>query len=421
VLVGRRRDGSGWLRAVGALTLAIAVVALAAAGAASARRPHAAGSAQQRCADRYPAKRTASNPLDLPQAPGANPLHGASFFVPGPAHGEAAQAIVSLTGIQPTSAVQTWGAYRAGLHHGAAARRLSANRSLAHKVGELIKIANQPEAQRFSSFIGGGAKGAVFSQVQKVFCDNLVSDPHSIPIINTDFMHGDLGACPTAAQVRKDRPTFQQRIDEMAEGTARRPAVYLLELGAVGSSTCLAAKGALPAWEGDLRYEINRISALPHTVVYVEAGYSDSNTVAYTAKVLNAVGVRNVRGFFTNDTHLNWTIDEVRWAQRVSARTGGAHFVVNTADNGRGPLLNPHPRTQGIENLCNPSGRGLGPKDTTDTSFGAADAFLWTHPPGNSSGCGGGPPAGVFWPQRAIAMAQRANGRLGPSYPSKPY
>lgn len=75
-----------------------------------------------------------------------------------------------------------------------------------------------------------------------------------------------------------------------------------------------------------------------NTVVYVEAGYSDSNSVGYTARVLNAVGVSKIRGFFTNDTHEAWTIDEVRWATAISRRTYGAHFIVDTADNGRGPM-----------------------------------------------------------------------------------
>ncbi len=75
--------------------------------------------------------------------------------------------------------------------------------------------------------------------------------------------------------------------------------------------------------------------------------------------------------------------------------THGAHFVVNTAQNGQGPLLNKHPPQQGVEDLCNPPGRGLGPRPTTSTGFPHVDAFLWTHVPGNSSGsCNGGPPSG---------------------------
>jgi endoglucanase len=106
----------------------------------------------------------------------------------------------------------------------------------------------------------------------------------------------------------------------------------------------------------------------------------------------------------------------------VSKRAHGAHFIVNTASNGRGPKLNPHPTTQGVENLCSPPGRGLGPRFNTQTGFPSADAFMWTHPPGNSSGCGpGAPPSGDFWAAYAIGLASRANQQLGPGLPSHPY
>jgi endoglucanase len=198
--------------------------------------------------------------------------------------------------------------------------------------------------------------------------------------------------------------------------------VYLLEIDALGSSACIAHSSALPVYEADLRFEINKIAALPHTVVYMEGGYSDSNSPAYTARILNAIGIRKIRGFYTNDTHLQWTINEIRWGQKVSAMTHGAHFLVNTTENGRGPLLNPHPTTQGVEDLCNPPGRGLGPRPTTSTGFAHVDGFVWQHTPGNSSGsCHGGPSAGTFWAQRALGLAARANEKLGPGFPSRPY
>ncbi len=405
------------------VALVLVLIAAGAAlwtGAAAARRAQARAHGTQACPDSHPATRDPSNPLDLPQAPGSNPLTGAKFYVPGPAHSAAGQAIVQLVGATVTDQ-ESWAHFSDRLAHGDLAAKLRTNPGLAHQVAELSKIASQPEAQRFSSYAGGGGPGAISGQVEKIFCGNLGSDPGSIPIINTYFMHADLGGCPTPAQVRADQPVFHRRIDEMAAATGRHPAVYLLEIDALGSSSCVTKMGSMPEWENDLRYEIDKIASLPHTVAYVEGGYSDSNSVRYTARILNAIGVRKIRGFFTNDTHLNWTINEVRWATAISKLTHGAHFIVNTADNGRGPLLNPRPITQGIENLCNPPGRGLGPMDTTNTGYRLADAWLWTHPPGNSSGCGGGPSGGTFWPQRAIGLAERANQRLGPSFPSRPY
>ena len=205
-------------------------------------------------------------------------------------------------------------------------------------------------------------------------------------------------------------------------GIERRPAVLLLEIDAIGSSSCMARSGALPEWEADIRYEIGGVSALPHAVVYIEGGYSDASSPRYTAQVLNAVGVQSIRGFYTNDTHMNWTSNEIRWGDKVSAMTGGTHFIINTADNGHGPLLNPHPVTQGNEDLCNPPGRGAGIPTTTDTGNPAIDAFMWVHVPGTSSGrCNGGTPSGTFWLARALTEARNANARLGPHSASRPF
>ncbi|MGH2915449.1 MAG: glycoside hydrolase family 6 protein [Solirubrobacteraceae bacterium] len=430
VLVGR------WSRLLAApavvLGAAAAVVCSPLMGSAAAATVPAAAKASaavgpryvQQCPEPYSAVRDPSNPLALPAAPGADPLTGASFFVDGPRKGAAAGAIAQLLSINPPTlpVSESWASFDRQLQPGGSlGAALAANPTLAGQVAELSKIASQPEAQRFSIYSEGGGPGAIFAQAEKIFCSNLTADPGTIPIINTYFLHPALGGCPTPRQVRAYAPVFHRRVNEMAAATDLRPAVYLLELDAIGSSACIDKHHSLPGWEADLRYEINAMAALPHAVVYVEAGYSDGNSPGYTAKILNAIGISKIRGFFTNDTHLNWTINEVRWATKISRLTHGAHFVVNTADNGRGPLLNRNRVKNGNENLCNPPGRGLGPMDTTATGFPYADAFLWTHPPGNSSGCGGGPPGGVFWAQRAEQLAANANQQLGPGLPSRPY
>jgi endoglucanase len=431
----------GRIAALAGLAAVVVIIALVSAAGGRPLRATAADAVpagqSPQCADRYPATRNPGNPLLLPQAPGSNPLRGAHFFVDGPAHGSAAGAIAELIGSggsgggtgggrgpggrTPRTLSQfpddlSWVDYERQVN-----ARVQGTPSLANKVRLLEKIADQPEAQRFSTGNQGGGPGAIYSQVQKIFCHNLTADPGAVPIMNTYFLHPLAPGCATKHQLDAIGPTFRRQITEMAEGTGNRPAVYLLEIDAIGSSACIAHNGALPTYEADLRFEINKIAALPHTVVYVEAGYSDANSPGYTAKILNAIGVRKIRGFFTNDTHLNWTINEVRWGQKVSAMTHGAHFLVNTSENGNGPKLNPHPTTQGVENLCNPPGRALGPMPTTSTGFAPVDGFVWEHPPGNSSGCGGGPSAGTFWVQKALGLAARANGKLGPGFPSKPY
>ena len=407
------------------MILSAGVLTLVAPGAAGvpARRSAHAAEAQQ-CAEPYPATRDPSNPLDLPVAPGSDPLNGARFFVDGPAHGAAASTIARDLGVNPRTLPdsESWAQFEG--EHADRSHPPPDARAARVWITRCSSSRRSPPNPRFSGSAPtqvAAARRAIFQQTEKILCDNLTADPGAIPILNTYFLHPAAGACPQPAALAAAGPLFKARVDELAAAVDRRPAVFLLELDAIGSSGCVRRVGSLPLWESDLRYEIDAVSTLPHTVVYVEGGYSDANTPAYTARVLNTVEIGRIRGFFTNDTHLNWTINEVRWATEVSRLTHGAHFIVNTAQNGRGPLRNPHPTTQGIEDLCNPPGRGLGPLPTTDTGFALADAFLWTSPPGNSSGCDGGPPGGVFWPARAVGLAERANDRLGPGYPSQPY
>jgi hypothetical protein len=412
--------GFGVIRCLFAVLAAFALVGAIRVAGASA---HATAHAAQGCEASAAAQRDPANPLDLPQAPGANPLTGARFFIPGPAKGSAAGAIAQLLGLDPKAMPvdESWATFAQSLSSGPLQAKLAADPTLAREVAQLSTIAGQPEAQRISSYSWGGTPSGIFKQTQKILCGNVTADPGSIPIFNTYFLHPVLGGCPTPRQVRAYRPLFDRRIDAMAQAVGRHPAVFLLELDAIGSSSCVTKMGAMPAWEAALRYEMNAMQSLPHTVVYVEGGYSDSNSIGYTARILNAIGVNRIRGFFTNDTHEAWTINEVRWASAIAKRTHGAHFIVDTADNGTGPLRNHNRVKNGNEDLCNPPGRGLGPLTTTLTGFASADAFMWTHPPGNSSGCGGGPSGGVFWPARAEGEASRANSQLGPGLPTRPY
>jgi endoglucanase len=411
--------------ALAALAAGFAVFATTGLTNASGRTSARAHSAvAQQCADPYPATRDPSNPLMIASPPGADPLHGASFFVDGPRHGAAAKVIASMVGLNPDrfSDDYSWARFERRLTHGSLASKLAHNPRLAHKVAMLSKIASQPESQRVSVYSGGGGPGAIFGQTQKILCHNLTADPGTIPVFTTYFLHPVLGGCATRSQISAAGPAFRRRINEMAAAVARRPAVFLLEIDGLGSSDCMQKIGSLGLWEADLKYEAMKMASLPHTVVYLEGGYSDSNGPRYTARALNAAGVRKIQGFFTNDTHLNWTIGEIHWAQKISAMTGGADFIVNTAQNGNGPLR-PHNRAEnGNEILCNPPGRAMGPVPTTTTGFAHADAYLWTGPPGNSSGhCHGGPNPGTFWPARAIVLASRARGKIGPGFPANKY
>lgn len=100
------------------------------------------------------------------------------------------------------------------------------------------------------------------------------------------------------------------------------------------------------------------------------------------------------------------------------------HFVIDTSRNGLGPWEpGDYPDAQ---DWCNPPGRGLGIPTTADTGNPLVDAYLWIKIPGESDGeCTRGlgnagetvdpewglidPPAGEWFPEMALELAQNAN------------
>jgi endoglucanase len=72
------------------------------------------------------------------------------------------------------------------------------------------------------------------------------------------------------------------------------------------------------------------------------------------------------------------------------------HYVIDSGRNGRGST----------DQWCNPPGRAFGREPASVADGTGLDAFLWVKPPGESDGdCEGGPPAGAFWPERAMELA----------------
>ena len=134
-----------------------------------------------------------------------------------------------------------------------------------------------------------------------------------------------------------------------------------------------------------LRYGVEALTRNPNAALYIEGTAPDWQPVWKTAKQLRRVGIGQARGFMLNATHYAWTANNIRYGVRVSRRVGGKHFVINTAENGRGPL---HYRrgNRRINVWCNPPGRGLGPPPTTDTSHELVDAYLWINRPGYGRG-----------------------------------
>lgn len=151
-----------------------------------------------------------------------------------------------------------------------------------------------------------------------------------------------------------------------------------------------------------LRYAMQTLSALPGAEAYLDAGNPGmfANPGAL-AGPLQRAGVLHGRGFSANVSNFQWTGLVVSWSQRLERALGHQMLaVVDTSRNGNGPYSGSR-RPQ----WCNPPGRALGDAPRLNPGPAGVRAYLWIKDPGASDGqCNGGPAAGQYWPQYAIAL-----------------
>lgn len=325
-----------------------------------------------------PARAARANPLGLPGVVGTgNPLFGARFFVD---------------------------------HENAPSR-------LVGRFPLLRAIADEPGTARFGAFSRPDVRRAVHDYLARA----ARQEPGTVPMLATyRLVDGHCGAwTPTAGDVA----AYHAFITSFARGIGRHRAVLFLEMDALITSPCLTPRG-LAIRMGELRDAIAVLNATcPHLVIYMDAGAADAVNADWTAHLLRMAGVADIQGFFLNATHFDWTSKEIAYGERISRLTGGKHFVINTGENGRGPLVPADPVHQGNEVLCNPYGRGLGPRPTTSTGFENVDAFAWTSNPGESGGAcvPGAPPTGHYWPSYALMLVRNANFAVDTKYRAVPH
>ena len=235
--------------------------------------------------------------------------------------------------------------------------------------------------------------------------------PGTVPMLATYRLVN--GHCGGYADSPAEQASYHRWITSFAEGIGAYRAIVFLEMDSIITVGCLSRQGVAVRM-GELHDAINILSQLPRAVVYLDAGAADAVTARQTASLLRRAGVAQIQGFFLNATHFDWTSREIRFGEAISRMTGGKHFVVNTGENGRGPLVPRNPAKNGTEVLCNPPGRGLGPLPTFNTGYPNVDAFAWTSNPGESGGAcvPGAPPTGVYWPAYAMALVRHADFRV---------
>ncbi|MFZ0041613.1 MAG: glycoside hydrolase family 6 protein, partial [Solirubrobacteraceae bacterium] len=269
-------------------------------------------------------------------------------------------------------------------------------------------IAAQPGVARFGNWTGPNPGLPVSQYLIRA----QEEQPGSVPELATYYVVDSQRTHPHCGHYA-DPPwrvrDYHRWIESLAKGIGDHPAILFLEMDSLITIGCLDHHG-LEVRLSELHNAIDVLSALPHVVVYLDAGAADALSATRAATLLRAAGVGEIQGFFLNSTHFDWTSREIKYGDTISLLTGGKHFVVNTAENGRGPLVPKDRVKNGNEVLCDPRGRGLGPKPTFDTGYANVDAFAWIANPGTSGGTcrPGAPKAGVFWPALALELVRNA-------------
>jgi endoglucanase len=270
-------------------------------------------------------------------------------------------------------------------------------------------IASQPEVHRWGNWTGPN----VGLQASQFLVRAASEEPGTVPEFATYYVVESKRShpqCRRYADAPWRQAAYHRWTESLAQGIGNYRAIMFMEMDSLITVGCLSHHG-LQVRLHELRDAINILSKVPRLVVYLDAGAADALSAKQAASLLNRSGVRKIQGFFLNSTHFDWTSREIKYGEKISRLTGGAHFVVNTAENGQGPLV-PHNRVKnGNEILCMPPGRGLGPKPTFQTGYRNVDAFAWIANPGKSGGpCRpGAPPTGFFWPKLALELIHHAN------------
>ena len=264
-------------------------------------------------------------------------------------------------------------------------------------------LANTPGSGSVRFWMWNQPTTKIAGTVEKWLADAEQSQPGTtVQMTGYNLVHGNIAPS-------KIKSRYEAWISQLATGIGNFRVVFYLEEDAL-----ITMPRVSPAQrkvrEAEIAFAVKALEQDPHVVVYIDAGASDTLTAPKQyAQMLKASDVAQAQGFSVNSTHNQWVTTEMHFGQQISSYLGGAHFVVQSGTAGRGPALNKHPKTQGIENLCNPPGLGLGPL-TWNTGYKYVDGLMWYANVGFTANiaCHDGEPGlAKFWAPYAYQIIKR--------------
>jgi len=197
----------------------------------------------------------------------------------------------------------------------------------------------------------------------------------------------------------KTKERYLDFIERFARGVGEDSPIVIYEPDALPHSTHLPEDEQ--KWRLDLMKEsLQYLTDNCNGQFYIDVGHSSWLEPGDVSNLLDKVSNPKVRGFSVNVCNYRTTKESMKWSRKILKYRPKDYFVIDTSRNGQGP--------NDVE-WCNPPGRGLGERPTTDTSHPHCDAYLWVKIPGESDGkCNGGPKAGKFWVGQGIELIKNS-------------
>jgi endoglucanase len=258
---------------------------------------------------------------------------------------------------------------------------------------QMEKIASQPMAKWFGSW---NSTSSVRADVAAAV--SAIAGAGRVPLfVAYNIPQRDCGGLSGSNTLNADG--YRAWITEFARGLGQSPAVVIVEPDALAAMSCLSETDQRTRVDL-IRFALDAIRADGSATVYLDAGHARWQSVATMASRLAAAGVASANGFSLNISNFIGDAENLAYGEALSAATGGKHFIIDSGRNGLGPTADMQ--------WCNPEGRAIGRRPTTQTGNPLVDAYLWIKAPGESDGaCNGSPASGTWMPEYALGLATR--------------
>ena len=191
-------------------------------------------------------------------------------------------------GLTPRRRTATRCRARASSSTRSGAWRTASRDSLKHRdpatAATLRMIADQPETKRFGSWTPN-PKHEIATFLQRAQGDRPRRDPADLArTASSTSQCGHVSDSPAEADA------YKRWYREFAEGIGNHRVVLFYEIDALITAPCLSHDGLKVAHRRAARRDRDAL-ALPHAVVYVDAGAADAHDKRFMARMLRWVGV----------------------------------------------------------------------------------------------------------------------------------